>query len=146
MMTIIADTNVASEIVGPRPHPAVRAWWRRQVVLEMFTTAVTEAEIRYGLAIMPTGRRHDELVLQAEYLLGGYFEDRILPFDSAAAQIYADIRSHRREIGRPIKHPDAKIAAIARVHNAIVATRNVSDFTDCGVELVNPWSTEGATR
>ena len=142
-MAIIADTNVASEITGPRPHPAVRAWWRRQVVLEMFTTAVTEAEIRYGLVIMPTGRRRDELVLQAEYLLEGYFEDRILPFDSAAAQIYADIRSHRRAIGRPIEHPDAQIAAIACSQGMAVATRNVNDFTDCGVALINPWSTEG---
>ena len=142
-MAIIADTNVASEIAGPRPHPAVRAWWRRQVVLEMFTTAVTEAELRYGLAIMPTGRRRDELVLQAEYLLEGYFENRILPFDSAATRIYADIRSHRRAIGRPIEHPDAQIAAIARSQGMSVATRNVNDFTDCGVELINPWSTEG---
>ena len=142
-MPIIVDTNVASEIGEPRAHPAVRAWWRRQIVQEMFTTAVTEAEMRYGLAILPAGRRRDELVMQTDYLLEGYFEDRILPFDSAAARFYAEMVAHRRAMGRPIEHPDAQIAAIARSQNMTVATRNVNDFTDCGVELINPWSTEG---
>ena len=142
-MPIIVDTNVASEIGEPRAHPAVLAWWDRQPIQEMFTTTVTEAEMRYGLAILPAGRRRDEVALQTYYLLEGYFDDRILPFDSAAAQIYAEIRSRRRAIGRPIEHPDAQIAAIAYSRDMAVATRNVDDFTDCGVALINPWSTEG---
>ena len=121
----------------------VMAWWRSQILGDVFTTAVTEAEMRYGLAIMPEGNRHSSLLTRTDHLLRVYLAGRILPFDSAAAQIYADIRSHRRAIGQPIDVPDAQIAAIARVHNAIVATRNISDFTDCGVELINPWSTEG---
>ncbi|MXZ90978.1 MAG: type II toxin-antitoxin system VapC family toxin [Chloroflexi bacterium] len=142
-MTTILDTNVASEIVSPRPDPGVMAWWRRQVLGEMFTTAVTEAEMRYGLAIMPAGHRRSSLLIRTDHLLRVYLAARILPFDSAAAQIYADIRSHRRRIGRRIEHPDAQIAAIARSAGMAVATRDVGDFADCGVELVNPWATEG---
>ena len=115
-MAIIVDTNVASEITSPHPNPTVLAWWHEQAIQEMFTTAVTEAEMRYGLAIMPYGRRRNSLFLQTDFLLRVYFENRILPFDSAAAQAYAEIRSNRRAIGRPIEHPDAQIAAIARYH------------------------------
>ena len=142
-MTTILDTNVASEIVAPRPDPRVIGWWRSQILGDMFTTAVTEAEMRYGLAIMPAGNRHGSLLLRTDHLLRVYLAGRVLSFDSAAAQIYADMRSHRRAIGRPVKHPDAQIAAIARSHGMAVATRNVSDFTDCGIDLINPWSAEG---
>ena len=140
-MTTILDTNVASELTRERPHVAVLDWWDRQVSGEMFTTAVTEAEMLFGIAIMPVGRRRNRQALRTDYLLRVLFENRILPFDSAATRIYADIRSHRRAIGRPIEHPDAQIAAIARSQGMAVATRNVNDFTDCGVDLINPWST-----
>ena len=142
-MTTILATNVASEIVSPRPNPVVMDWWRSQILGDMFTTAVTEAEMRYGLAIMPVGHRHSSLLVRTDHLLRVYLTTRILSFDSAAARIYADIRSHRRAIGRPIELPDAQIAAIARSHDMAVATRNIADFTDCGVELINPWSAEG---
>ena len=142
-MPIIVDTNVASEIGEPRAHPGVLAWWDRQPIQEMFITAVTEAEMRYGLAIMPLGQRRDDVALQTYYLLDGYFEDRILPFDSSAAKIYAVILASRRQRGRPVSLQDCQIAAIARSQGMAVATRNVNDFTDCGVELINPWSTEG---
>ena len=142
-MPTILDTNVTSELNRERPHPAVLAWWRSQIPGDTFTTAITEAEMRYGLAIMPAGRRRNRQVLRTDYMLRVYFENRILPFDSAAAQAYAGIRSNRRAIGRPIEHPDAQIAAIARSLDMAVATRNVNDFQDCGVEVTNPWSTEG---
>ena len=142
-MAIIVDTNVASEIGEPHAHPAVLDWWDRQPIGEMFTTSITEAEMRYGLAIMPLGRRRDEVAIQTYYLLDGYFEDRILPFDSVAAKVYAEIYATRRRRGRPISLQDCQIAAIARSQSMAVATRNVNDFTDCGVELINPWSTEG---
>ena len=109
----------------------------------MFTTVVTEAEMRYGLAVMPLGRRRDAVALQTYYLLDGYFEDRILPFDSAAAKIYAEIYANRRRRGRPISLQDCQIAAIALSQSMAVATRNISDFDDCGIELINPWSAEG---
>ena len=111
----------------------------------MFTTAVTEAEMRYGLAIMPDGRRRDSLFLRTDLLLRVFFENRILPFDSAAAQAYAEIRSNRRAIGRPIEHPDAQIAAIALSQGMAVATRNSNDFLDSGIDVVNPWPTEATT-
>ena len=142
-MTTILDTNVASELSRERPNPVVMDWWNRQVSEEMFVTAVTEAEMLFGIAIMPVGRQRSRQALRNDYVLRVLFANRILPFDSAAAQAYAVISSHRRRIGRRIEHPDAQIAAIARSHNMAVATRNISDFTDCGIELINPWSTEG---
>ena len=108
----------------------------------MFTTAVTEAEMRYGVLIMPAGRRRAEMVAQTEFLLNRYFEGRILAFDSVAALTYADIRARRRAMGRPIAHADCQIAAIARSQGMAIATRNVNDFRDCGVTVINPWPTE----
>lgn len=145
-MTTILDTNVVSELVLERPHPAVLAWWHRQVSGEMFTTAITEAEIRFGIAIMPARRRRNQRAGRADYMLRVFFQNRIIPFDTAAAQVYPDISAHRRAVGLHIDIPDAQIAAIAHVHGMAVATRNTSDFTDCGIELINPWSAEGATR
>ncbi len=142
-MTTILDTNVASELTRERPHAAVLDWWDRQVSGEMFTTAVTEAEMLFGIAIMPVGRRRNRQALRTDYVLRVLFENRILPFDSAAAKAYAEIFASRRQRGRPISLQDCQIAAIARSQGMAVATRNISDFTDCGVELINPWSTEG---
>ena len=141
-MPTILDTNVTSELVRERVHPAVLAWWQRQVIQETYTTAVTEAEMRRGLAIMPAGRRRNSLSLQTDYLLRVYFETRILPFDSAAAQVYAEIYASRRAMGRRIEQDDCQIAAIARSHDMAIATRNVNDFLDCGIEVVNPWPTD----
>ena len=99
---------------------------------------MTEAELRFGIAIMPVGRRRNRQASRTNYMLRVFFEDRILPFDSAAARAYADIRSHRRAIGRRIEHSDAQIAAIARSQGMAVATRNVNDFMDCGIIVTNP--------
>lgn len=142
-MTTILDTNVVSELVLERPNPAVLDWWDRQVPEDMFTTAVTEAEIRFEIAIMPAGRRRNRRVGRADYMLRVFFKDRILSFDTAAAQIYADISAHRRAAGLHIDIPDAQVAAIARVQSMAIATRNTNDFTNCDVELINPWSAEG---
>ena len=140
---IILDTNVVSETKRPVPNPIVVQWVAENVRANLFITAITEAELRYGLAIMPVGHRREDLTHQTEEMLRDDFEGKILPFDSVAARAYPEIAVSRRRAGRPIKQHDAQIAAIARVHNAIVATRNISDFTECGVELINPWSTEG---
>ena len=123
-MATILDTNVVSELVQERPHPVVLDWWYRQVSGEIFTTAITEAEIRFGIAIMPAGRRRNQRAGRADFMLRMFFQNRILPFDTAAAQIYADISSHRRAVGLHIDIPDAQIAAIARIHDMAVATRN----------------------
>ena len=142
-MATILDTNVVSELTNPVPNPAVVAWWNKQLLTDIYTTTITEAELCYGLAIMPAGRHRNNLTLEVENFLAFEVAGRILSFDSAAARTYAIIYADRRLRGRPTSPSDCQIAAIARSNDMAVATRNVADFTDCGVELVDPWSTEG---
>ncbi len=115
----------------------------RQLVSALFITAITEAELRYSAAILPAGRRRERLAAEAEIesTLREDFAGRILPFDSAAANAYATIMAGRRAAGRPISQADCQIAAIARARGAPVATRDVADFADCGIKVVNPWRT-----
>jgi predicted nucleic acid-binding protein len=105
----------------------------------MFISAITEAELRYGLALLPESRRRRRLVAQAGAMLAEDFADRILPFDSPAASAYARIAATRRLSGRPISQADAQIAAISASRGASLATRNVADFVDCGIDIVDPW-------
>jgi predicted nucleic acid-binding protein len=105
----------------------------------LFLTTITMAEIYYGLRIMPQGRRRLQLEQGFERLLAEAFAGRVLTFEEAAARHYGEVMGRRREIGRPLSVPDGQIAAIARVNGYVVATRNVRDFVDCGVEVVNPF-------
>jgi predicted nucleic acid-binding protein len=136
---LILDTNVLSEGMRPQPSMRVGAWLATQSRAQLFTTAICEAELLRGLAILPDGRRRSLLEEATSRLFGEIFAGHVLPFDRAAAGAYAAIAAERRRIGRPINVLDAQIAAIARVHGAVVATRNVSDFTDCGIDVVDPW-------
>lgn len=136
---IVLDTNVISEAMRPSPSAMVAAWMARENADSLFTTAVTEAEILLGVAILPNGRRKLDLENAAQRVMA-LFSGRILPFDSVAAQTFADIVAERRRIGRPINDFDAQIAAIARSRKAVLATRNVCDFDDAGVTVINPWS------
>ena len=136
----VIDTNVASELMRPSPAPAVTAWIASQDAEELYLTAVSEAELLYGVAIVPAGRRRNELEAAMHRWLDTGFAERILPFDSAAARAYADIAAGRRSAGRPISPADCQIAAIARCLGMAVATRNVRDFRDIGVEIVDPWA------
>ena len=107
----------------------------------MFVTAVTEAEVRTGIAYLPEGARRRGLADAAERTLGGLFAGRVLPFDSGAARAYAEIAAARRRMGRPISEVDCQIAATARARAAcIVATRNVRDFADAGIDVIDPWT------
>ena len=142
-VTTILDTNVVSELTNPAPNPIVLAWWNRQQLAEMYTTTITEAELRYGLAIMPAGRYRNNMAMEVEDFLAFEVAGRILSFDRAAAHAYARIYADRRLMGRPTSPSDCQIAAIALAQGMGVATRNIADFADCGVELVNPWLTEG---
>lgn len=135
---IILDTNVVSELMRSEPSPAVVGWLGRRSGRLLATTSVTLAEIRYGLALLPSGRRRDVLTQAADELFGA-FPDQVLPFDAAAATAYADIVTGREAGGAPIAGFDAQIAAIARTHAATLATRNTKDFADVGIELVDPW-------
>jgi toxin FitB len=137
---ILLDTNVLSELMRPVPSAAVESWMSDQPVAGIFISAITEAELRYGLALLPDGQRQRRLVAQAEAMLAEDFAGRILPFDSPAASAYARIAAARRLAGRPISQADAQIAAVAASRGASLATRNVADFVDCGVEVVDPWN------
>ena len=129
---IVLDTNVVSELMRKSPDPAVEAWFAGRPVEDLFFSAVGEAELRYGAAIMPEGRRRNTLVADIDAVLRAAFENRILPFDRDEARMYAAIASMRRSAGRPVAPPDCQIAAIARTHGMAVATRNVRDFEDHG--------------
>ncbi len=136
---IILDTNVVSEFALSVPNTTVSDWIARQPTREMYITAITEAELRYGIEVMPVGRRRTAIALATAGVLQQYFPDRILPFDSAAASEYALIVSTRRAAGAPISQSDAQIAAIARARGAAVATRDVGGFSGCGIEVLDPW-------
>jgi predicted nucleic acid-binding protein len=137
---ILLDTNVLSELARPAPHPTVLAWARGVRPSELATTAVTEAELRYGLALLPAGQRRDALATAMEALLARLLAGRVLPFDRAAALHYADYAAARRAVGRPVATADAMIAAIARARGiTTLVTRNTADFDGCGMTLLDPW-------
>lgn len=106
---------------------------------EFFTTTITRAEILYGIAILPEGRRKQKLQNAAQATFDQDFLNRVLPFDLEAAVHFASIAADRRKQGNPISQFDAQIAAICRTYGAAISTRNVDDFTNCGLEIINPW-------
>lgn len=136
---IVLDTNVVSELMRKAPEPRVFRWVDAFDASDVFTTAVTAAELMYGVARLPEGSRKERLSVKVNALLAEDFADQILPFDERAAANYADIVASRERSGRPISMADAQTAAICRQWSAGVATRNVADFTDTGIEVVNPW-------
>jgi toxin FitB len=136
---IVLDTNVISELARLRPDPGVLSWLDSLEVSEVVTTAVTAAELRYGVARLPDGHRRRELAVVIRSILTEDFHGRVLPFDERASVPYADIVTGRKRIGKPIGVADAQIAAICRDSGAILATRNTADFEETGIELINPW-------
>lgn len=139
---IILDTNVISELLRSAPEVRVERWLAAQNGAVVFLTAITEAELRYGTAVMPDGRRRAGIAMMLDSILREDFAGRILPFDSPAAETFAAIAAARRSAGRPIAQADCQIAAIARAAGASLATRNVRDFADCGIRIVNPWEAQ----
>jgi predicted nucleic acid-binding protein len=137
---IIVDTNVVTEVMRASPAPAVVAWFNAQSSASLFLTAITVGEIRYGLRIMPKGQRRQTIEQGFDQIIATAFAGRILAFDERAAAHYGEVMGRRKEIGRPLSVPDGQIAALARLHSFAVATRNIRDFLDCGIELVNPFS------
>ncbi len=135
---VVLDTNVVSELMRDRPARGVLDWVRGGVDDELCTTAITVAEIGYGIERLPPGRRKQMLKATAEDVFGN-FKEQVLAFDAGAAQYYAVIVAGRDRAGRPMDGFDAQIAAICREHKAALATRNLDDFDQTGIELIDPW-------
>ena len=140
---IILDTNVISEITRPVSDSGVIAWLDSLPAEEIAITAITAAELRYGVRRMPDGRRKTGLSEAVNMLITTDFRDRVKPFDVLAADHYADVITAREHAGQPISTSDAQTAAICRVLNATLATRNTADFTGIGVDLIDPWKAAG---
>lgn len=136
---IVLDTNVISELAKVLPDANVLTWADGLAANEVVTTAVTVAELRYGVARLPDGRRKTQLHDAIGGLISEDLGDRVVPFDHAAAQAYATVVADREGIGNPILVADGQIAAICRARGATLATRNIKDFVDTGIELVDPW-------
>lgn len=135
---IILDTNVISEAMSPSPAPAVRDWLDAQVDGALYLTTITQAEILFGIAKLPSGQRKDRL---AAVFAGieRLFAGRILPFDGQAAQAFATLAAVARGSGRGFPTPDGYIAAIAASRAFVVATRDTAPFLAGGVDVINPW-------
>jgi predicted nucleic acid-binding protein len=136
---IVLDTNVVSEFMTSPPAQSVREWLNKQAAGGLYLTTISIAEIEFGLMVLPEGNRRRLLASRFEQFVELAFGEHILPFDEPAAHLYGEIRAKRRARGRPMSNFDAQIAAIARVKSYRLATRNIKDFEDCGVDLINPF-------
>jgi len=139
---ILLDTNVISELVRVEPDALVLAYISSLAPETVFIASVCVAEVRYGLARLPGGRKRDDLTARITTFFETGFQDHILPFDAPCAALYGEIRHGREVAGKPIAVEDAMIAATARAYGVqAIATRNIKDFIDCGVKLIDPWHT-----
>ncbi|MFZ6045294.1 type II toxin-antitoxin system VapC family toxin [Pseudomonas sp. CR3202] len=139
---ILLDTNVISELMRAKPNPNVLAWVDAQPGRLLVICSVSVAEILFGIARMPDGKRKDALLEAATAIIEEDFAGHALPFDVDAAVHYAELAAMSEAKGRVAGVADAQIAAIARLHEATIATRNVRHFEALGVPVVNPWGEE----
>ena len=135
---IVLDTNVISEAMKPEPHPAVRAWLNAQAAQTLYLSSVTLAELLFGIAALPAGKRKDMLAKALDGLLE-LFRGRVLPFDTDAARHYAELAVMARTGGRGFPTPDGYIAAIAASRGFIVASRDTAPYEAARVMVINPW-------
>ena len=140
MPIIVLDTNVVSELMEVEPNRTVLDWYLSRPAEDLFVTAITEAELWFGVDIMVEGRRRNQIAAEIRGMLDDDFVGRILPFDSAAARAHASMSAQRRRTGAIVPIFDAQIAAIAMSRQAPVATRDVRHFHGVGVEIINPWN------
>ena len=140
---IVLDTNVLSELMRQQPSDPVLAWADQLNSQEVAITAMNEAEILHGIARLRDAQRRQQLQQGWETLLANVLQQPVLPFNSAAAQWFAALVSHREGLGRPISTADAVIAATALAHDGQLATRNTADFDAIGLKLINPWDLDG---
>ena len=137
---VILDTNIVSEFMTSSPASNVLNWLNAQSTTSLYLTTITIAEIEFGLHAMPDGKRQKLLAERFQQFVATAFDQRILSFDLDAARIYGAVLGHRKETGRPMTSLDGQIASIARARNFAVATRNIKDFEECQIELINPFS------
>jgi len=137
---ILLDTNVISELMRPTPDAYVQAWIDDKDLPELATTSVNLAEIGYGIALLPEGRRKDAMQSAAENVFARLFGDSVLPFDAPAAGIYSELAAAHRHAGRSVGILDLQTAAIAKIHDFALATRNTRHFANCGIELIDPFT------
>lgn len=135
---IVLDTNIVSEAMKPEPHPAVRAWLNDQAAETLYLSSVSLAELLFGIATLPAGKRKEKLGQALDGLLE-LFRNRVLPFDTAAAQCYAKLAVTARTSGRGFPTPDGYIAAIAASKGFIVASRDTAPFAAANIPVINPW-------
>jgi toxin FitB len=135
----LLDTNVLSALMYPTPPAAVVKWVSAHPYDELFTASVCQAEILAGLAVMPHGRRRQQLEQEAKTMFASDLAGQILPFDTEATASYATILVSRRRMGRPISTEDLMIASVAFSRGLSIVTRNIYDFDHCGVEVIDPW-------
>ncbi len=136
---ILLDTNVISTAINPLANEPVRKWIDGQIEGSLFLCAPVLAELRFGVALLPDGRRKLALGASYDQLEEDFFSGRVLSFDRAAAHEFAKVRAIRQGAGRRIRSMDALIASIALANAMTLATRNVRDFDDLGLSLVNPF-------
>ena len=137
---ILVDTNVISEPLRRAPDPSVIAWIDVQAVETLYLSAITVAELRFGIAALPAGKRRERLHERFEREVLPLFSGRVLPFDVPASAAYADLMAQARKAGRAIDRADGYIAAIAVAHGITVATRDTRPFEAAGVAVINPWA------
>lgn len=136
---IVLDTNVLSELIRPQPEPKVVDWLRGQTRSALFTTAISRGEMLFGVLVLPEGQRKQRMRQEVLAIFATDMAGRVLPYDSDAADAHAEFAAARRAQGRPAGQSDMMIAGIVRSHGATLATRNVRDFEDCDITLVDPW-------
>jgi predicted nucleic acid-binding protein len=139
---ILLDTNVVSEPLRPGPHSAVQRWLDEQNQSDLFLCAPVLAELHHGVLRLPSGARQDRLAEWVRHVEENEFVDRILPFDRAASHEFGRVLTLRRRLGRETGPMDALIAAIALTHGAVLATRNIDDFSGVGLDIVNPFESD----
>lgn len=139
---ILIDTNVISELWKAEPNPDLLAWIDAQTVETLYLSAITVAELRFGLATMPEGKRRTIYQERLEKEVLPTFAGRVLPFDLDASQAYADLMARARAAGKAIGKADGYIAATATACGFMVATRDIGPFEAAGLKIVNPWEAE----
>lgn len=137
---ILLDTNIISEPLKAAGEPKVLAWIDAQIIETLYLSTISLAELRFGIAVLPEGKRRDALHFGLEQRVLPLFAGRILAFDEAASQSYAALRATARAAGLAIAAADGYIAAIALAHGLAVATRDTSPFAAAGLTVINPWT------